>query len=40
MLKYDYYYEDERIDSCDICDEQRKYVIALGLTNACVQLGK
>ena len=40
MLKYDYFYESECKDSCDICDEQRKYVIALGLRNACVQIGK
>lgn len=40
MLKYDYYFEDDDKDSCDICDEQRAYVIALGLRNACVPFGK
>ena len=40
MLKYGYQYESEDKDACDISDEQRAYVFALALTNACVQLGK
>lgn len=40
MLKYDDGYESENRDTCDICEEQRAYVFALGLTNACVQFGK
>lgn len=40
MLRYDYYYENECIDSCDICEEQRSYIIALGFRNACVQIGR
>ena len=40
MLKYEYFYESERQDSCDICEEQRQYIIALGLTNACVRVGR
>ena len=40
MLRYEYYYDSERRDSCDICEEQRLYVIALGFRNACVQIGK
>lgn len=40
MLKYEYYYESEHKDSCDVCEEQRAYIIALGLTKACVQIGK
>ena len=40
MLKYDYFYESEHRDTCEIFEEQRAYVIALGLTNACAQLGK
>ena len=40
MIRYEYYYDSESKDTCDVCEEQREYVIALGLTNACVQLGK
>ena len=40
MFRYEYYFDDERKDACDVCEEQRAYIVALGLTNACVQLGK
>lgn len=40
MLKYDDIYESDHKDTCDIFEEQRAYVIALGLTNACAQIGK
>ena len=40
MLRYDYDYEREHRDPCDVFEEQRAYVIALGLTNAFMQLGK
>ncbi|MCH5152776.1 MAG: hypothetical protein J1F68_02295 [Clostridiales bacterium] len=45
MLKYDYFnnvehMEDSHRDPCDIFEEQRAYVFALGLTNACCQIGK
>ena len=40
MFKYDFYFEENHKDSCDMCEEQRAYVFALGLRNACVQIGK
>ena len=40
MLRYDYRYDNEDYDACDVSEEQRAFVFALGLTNACVQLGK
>ena len=40
MLKYEYSYDSDYRDACDVSDEQRAYVFALALTNACVQLGK
>lgn len=40
MFKYDYFYEDEQRDTCDICDDQIAYIVALGLTQACTQIGK
>ena len=40
MLKYGFHEYNEEMDACDISDEQRAYVFALALTNACVQLGK
>ena len=40
MFKYGYYYESEHKDTCEICEEQRAYIIALGLTNACTQIGR
>ena len=39
MMKYEYYNDEER-DACDISEEQRAYVFALGLTIARIQLGK
>ena len=39
MLGY-YDYTNEEKDTCDICDEQMEYLIALGLTRACMQIGK
>ena len=40
MFKYDYYFDESTKDSCDISEEQRAYVIALGLRNACSQVGR
>ena len=40
MLRCEDFYESDHKDSCVICEEQRAYVFALGLTNACVQIGK
>ena len=46
MLRFEDYYESDKDtcathrDPCDIFEEQRAYVIALGLTKACVQIGK
>ena len=45
MFKYDYSYESENTsaihrDPCDVFEEQRAYVFALGLSKACVQIGK
>ena len=40
MFKYDYYYEEEKKDTCDVCEGQIAYLVALGLTNACVKFGR
>lgn len=40
MFRYEYSYDDENRDACDICEKQRAFVFALGLTNACVHVGK
>ena len=47
MLNYQYRYESEKEDTCathrdacEVCEEQRAYVFAWGLTKACAQLGK
>ena len=47
MLRYEYYYEDDnkddceiQKDACDVSEEQRAFVTALGLRNACVHVGK
>ena len=40
MFKFEYYYDEDQKDSCDIFDEQCAYFTALGLRNACVQIGK
>ena len=40
MFRYKDYYAEDHKDTCEIYEEQRAYVIALGLTNACFQLGK
>lgn len=39
MLRYDEFTYEE-LDSCDICEAQMEYLVALGLTNACTQIGK
>ena len=39
MLRYDDFDKEEK-DTCDIFDEQRKYLYALGLTLACNQIGR
>ena len=39
MLRYDQYTFEEK-DSCEICDEQIDYLVALSLTRACTQIGK
>ena len=39
MLGYKDFIEEER-DACDVFEEQQQYLVALGLTNACVQIGK
>ena len=39
MLKYKDFIDEEK-DVCDVFEEQQQYFIALGLTNACVQIGK
>ena len=40
MLSNRDYYEREGKDTCDICDEQRAYVFALGLTLARISVGR
>ena len=39
MLRYEDFIGEER-DTCDVFEEQQQYLFALGLTNACVQVGK
>ena len=39
MLRYEYFIDDEK-DTCEIYEEQQQYLIALGLTNACSQIGR
>ena len=39
MFGYREYYDDKR-DTCDVCDEQMAYMVALGLNLACTQIGK
>ena len=39
MLRYEDFISEEK-DTCDVFEEQQQYLIALGLTNACVQIGK
>ena len=39
MFKYDDYIEEE-MDACDVCEAQTKYVVALALSRACIQIGK
>ena len=39
MFRYDDYIE-EKMDSCDICEAQTEYLVALSLTRACIQIGK
>ena len=40
MFRNEYDYERENYDSCDIFDDQRAYIVALGFTNACMKFGK
>ena len=40
MLRYKYDFDNENKDTCDIFEEQRAYIIALGFTNACMKFGK
>ena len=40
MLRYDDYYEDNTKDTCEVSEEQAAYLFALGLTQACNQIGK
>ena len=40
MFKYDYCYEDGEKDTCEVCEMQIAYMVALGLTQACTQIGK
>ena len=40
MLRSEYDYESENFDSCDVCDDQQAYIVALGLMNACMRFGK
>ena len=40
MLRSEYDYESENLDSCDIFEDQRAYIVALGLMNACMKFGK
>lgn len=39
MLKYKDY-TNEEMDACDISEEQKRYLFALGLTQACMQIGR
>ena len=39
MLRYEDFTKEEK-DTCDIFEEQMEYLFALGLTNACAQIGK
>lgn len=40
MFGYEDYDESEHKDTCDIFEQQRAYVIALGFVNACARFGK
>ena len=40
MFDYEYDYERENMDSCDVFENQRAYIIALGFTNASMKFGK
>ena len=40
MLRNEYDYEREQRDTCDVFDDQLAYIVALGLTNACMKFGK
>ena len=40
MLRRDYYYENEEKDTCDVCEDQTFSLIAFGLAQACMHIGK
>ncbi len=40
MFRYQDYYEIDKKDTCEICEDQINYLVALSLTNACNQIGK
>lgn len=40
MFRFEDYYEDVNHDTVDVSEQQIAYVTALGLTQACTQIGK
>lgn len=40
MLRYQDYYEEQKKDAVELCEEQTVFISAQSLSIACVQIGK